>query len=74
MRYCATCGEPYPDDGRPCPRCEAAERRQKATIRWWLSLALIAFVVVVLWVWLASAGDQPASGPGITPTPIVARP
>jgi predicted nucleic acid-binding Zn ribbon protein len=33
-----------------CPRCDAAERRQKAAIRWWLSLALIAVVVVVVWV------------------------
>jgi predicted nucleic acid-binding Zn ribbon protein len=50
MVYCQTCGEPYPADMSRCPRCEAAERRQKATIRWWLSLALIAVVVIVIWV------------------------
>lgn len=49
MIYCKTCGEPFPDDGQPCPRSAAAERRQKATIRWWLSLGAIAFVVLVLW-------------------------
>lgn len=49
MIYCKTCGEPFPSELGNCPRCAAAARRQKATIRWWLSLGAIAFVVLVLW-------------------------